>query len=96
MYAYDYEPPRGDGTKAVWIVDDDRSIRWVLEKALARENLATRSFANIPGRAASDPAAAPYLGQHTEEVLAERLGLATGAIGDLVDRGVARLSDRDG
>lgn len=57
---------------------------------------ATRSFANIPGRAASDPAAAPYLGQHTEEVLAERLGLATGAIGDLVDRGVARLSDRDG
>lgn len=57
---------------------------------------ATRSFANIPGRAAGDPAAAPYLGQHTEEVLAERLGLATGAIGDLVDRGVARLSDRDG
>ena len=32
MYAYDYEPPRGDGTKAVWIVDDDRSIRWVLER----------------------------------------------------------------
>ena len=23
--------------KPVWIVDDDRSIRWVLEKALARE-----------------------------------------------------------
>lgn len=57
---------------------------------------ATRSFASIPGRAAGDPAAAPYLGQHTEEVLAERLGLATGVIGDLVDRGVARLSDRDG
>ena len=29
-----------------WVVDDDESIRWVLEKALARENLATRSFAN--------------------------------------------------
>jgi two-component system nitrogen regulation response regulator GlnG len=28
----------------VWIVDDDRSIRWVLEKALARENIAYRSF----------------------------------------------------
>lgn len=28
----------------VWIVDDDPSIRFVLEKALARENLATRSF----------------------------------------------------
>lgn len=28
----------------VWIVDDDPSIRFVLEKALARENMATRSF----------------------------------------------------
>ncbi len=33
--------------KPIWIVDDDESIRWVLEKALARENLATRSFANV-------------------------------------------------
>ena len=32
--------------KPIWIVDDDASIRWVLEKALARENLATRSFAS--------------------------------------------------
>jgi two-component system nitrogen regulation response regulator GlnG len=32
--------------KPIWIVDDDQSIRWVLEKALARENLATRSFAS--------------------------------------------------
>ena len=30
--------------KPVWIVDDDRSIRWVLEKALAREDIAFRSF----------------------------------------------------
>lgn len=29
---------------AVWIVDDDRSIRWVLEKALARERIHYRSF----------------------------------------------------
>ncbi len=28
----------------VWIVDDDRSIRWVLEKALAREGIEHRSF----------------------------------------------------
>ncbi|MDF1628785.1 MAG: nitrogen regulation protein NR(I) [Alcanivoracaceae bacterium] len=28
----------------VWIVDDDRSIRWVLEKALAQDDFATRSF----------------------------------------------------
>ncbi|MCB1938224.1 MAG: nitrogen regulation protein NR(I) [Rhodocyclaceae bacterium] len=30
--------------ETVWIVDDDRSIRWVLEKALARENISHRSF----------------------------------------------------
>src|SRR5574340_1162887 len=29
----------------VWIIDDDRSIRWVLEKALARENIEFKSFA---------------------------------------------------
>ncbi len=28
----------------VWIVDDDRSIRWVFEKALAREQIPFRSF----------------------------------------------------
>jgi two-component system, NtrC family, nitrogen regulation response regulator GlnG len=33
--------------KPIWIVDDDQSIRWVLEKALARENLLTRSFTNV-------------------------------------------------
>ncbi|MCU6432569.1 nitrogen regulation protein NR(I) [Undibacterium sp. Jales W-56] len=32
--------------KPIWIVDDDDSIRWVLEKALARENLASKSFTN--------------------------------------------------
>ncbi|MBS1170753.1 MAG: ntrC [Burkholderiaceae bacterium] len=32
--------------RPIWIVDDDQSIRWVLEKALARENLATLSFSN--------------------------------------------------
>ena len=32
--------------KPVWIVDDDQSIRWVLEKALQRENMPYRSFSN--------------------------------------------------
>ncbi len=45
MYAYDYDAPRGDGVKDVWIVDDDRSIRWVLEKALAREGIPFKTFA---------------------------------------------------
>ena len=30
--------------KPVWIVDDDRSIRWVLEKALERDGIAYESF----------------------------------------------------
>jgi two-component system nitrogen regulation response regulator GlnG len=33
---------------AVWIVDDDRSIRWVLEKAMAREGIPYRSFSSVP------------------------------------------------
>ncbi|HEY7944984.1 MAG: nitrogen regulation protein NR(I) [Burkholderiales bacterium] len=36
----------GEPSAAVWIVDDDRSIRWVLEKALAREGIAFRTFAS--------------------------------------------------
>jgi two-component system nitrogen regulation response regulator GlnG len=32
--------------KPIWIVDDDHSIRFVLEKALAREQLAVRSFSS--------------------------------------------------
>jgi two-component system nitrogen regulation response regulator GlnG len=31
-------------SNCVWIVDDDRSIRWVLEKALLRENIACMTF----------------------------------------------------
>lgn len=30
----------------IWILDDDSSIRWVLERALARAGLATQSFAD--------------------------------------------------
>ncbi len=32
--------------KPIWVVDDDQSIRWVLEKTLARESLPCRSFAS--------------------------------------------------
>ncbi len=32
--------------KPIWVVDDDQSIRFVLEKALAREQFAVRTFAN--------------------------------------------------
>ena len=31
-------------TEAVWVVDDDQSIRWVLERALSRANISVRIF----------------------------------------------------
>lgn len=55
---------------------------------------APRSFANVPGRERAEPRPAPYLGEHSEQVLAERLGLPAGAIADLIDRGVVGTSDR--
>ena len=33
--------------KSIWVVDDDHSIRFVLEKALAREGLPVRAFSNV-------------------------------------------------
>lgn len=35
-------------TKPVWIIDDDRSIRWVFEKALQREGIDFVSFTSVP------------------------------------------------
>jgi two-component system nitrogen regulation response regulator GlnG len=35
-----------DSVNRVWIIDDDKSIRWVLEKALHKANIETRSFAD--------------------------------------------------
>ncbi|MGI8943229.1 MAG: CoA transferase [Qipengyuania sp.] len=55
---------------------------------------ATRSFAHLPQHQDGDPAPAPYLGQHSEEVLAERLGLSSGAIAKLVDAGTVALTDK--
>jgi two-component system, NtrC family, nitrogen regulation response regulator GlnG len=48
MHAYDDRDfPLGETMNTVWVVDDDRSIRWVLEKALAREGIAHKSFASV-------------------------------------------------
>ena len=33
-----------NGALQVWIVDDDQSVRWVLEKALKQADMDTRSF----------------------------------------------------
>ncbi len=34
--------------KPIWIIDDDKSIRWVFEKALARTDMDFKTFASVP------------------------------------------------
>ena len=52
-------------------------------------------FANIPEQMRDTPEPAPYLGQHSEEVLAESLGLGAGQIARLIDKGLVATSDKD-
>jgi two-component system nitrogen regulation response regulator GlnG len=47
--------------KPVWIVDDDRSIRWVFEKALSREGIAYNSFASAREALDALPSGAPQV-----------------------------------
>jgi two-component system nitrogen regulation response regulator GlnG len=48
-------------SKPVWIIDDDRSIRWVLEKALAREQIEYKSFASADEALAELPNSLPQM-----------------------------------
>ncbi|MGB3739587.1 MAG: CoA transferase [Pontixanthobacter sp.] len=50
-------------------------------------------FANMPERPRGAPKPAPYLGADSEEVLAERLGLGSGTIAALIDKGLVARSD---
>ena len=56
---------------------------------------ATRSFVNVPGAPRGDPRPAPYLGQHSEQVLGEVLGLGTDELTRLIDTGLVATSDKD-
>ena len=38
----------------VWIIDDDRSIRWVFEKALTREDIPFKTFSSAQEALAAD------------------------------------------
>ena len=70
--------------KPIWIVDDDQSIRFVLEKALAREQFATRSFSN-----ARDVLAA--LGDDQPQVLVSDIRMPGGSGIDLLAKVKAQL-----
>ena len=52
-------------------------------------------FANLPAQERGPPRAAPYLGEHSEEILSTRLGLSSGMIGTLIDAGVVATSDKE-
>ena len=52
-------------------------------------------FAHVADAERTPAQPAPYLGADSEAVLAERLGLGSGAIGDLIDRGVVATSDKE-
>ena len=47
--------------KPVWIVDDDRSIRWVFEKALTREHIPYRTFESAQEASAALDVEAPQV-----------------------------------
>jgi two-component system, NtrC family, nitrogen regulation response regulator GlnG len=70
--------------KPIWIVDDDQSIRFVLEKALARDQLPVRSFAN-----ARDVLAA--LDESEPQVLVSDIRMPGGSGIDLLGKVKARL-----
>lgn len=54
---------------------------------------ATSGFATLPGLQRGAPAPAPYLGEHSEMILAERLGLSSGMIAGLIDAGIVGVHD---
>src|SRR5574343_1543099 len=82
--------PKFEGTsqtmKPIWIADDDQSIRFVLEKALQREQLPTRSFSNP--RDVLDALAADDEGP---QVLVSDIRMPGGSGLELLDKVKARL-----
>jgi two-component system nitrogen regulation response regulator GlnG len=73
--------------KPIWIVDDDQSIRFVLEKALLREGLPTRSFTNardVLSALSSEDDVAP-------QVMVSDIRMPGGSGLDLLDKVKARF-----
>jgi len=72
--------------KPVWIIDDDRSIRWVFEKALTRENIAFKTFAS-----AQDALAA--LDTETPQVVVSDIRMPGGSGLELLQKAKQRYPD---
>ena len=44
--------------RPVWIIDDDRSIRWVFEKTLGKEDIPFKTFSSAQDALSASAAAA--------------------------------------
>lgn len=53
---------------------------------------AAGAFATLPGSARAAPCPAPHIGEHSEAVLTERLGLSAGEVARLVDFGIVGIA----
>ncbi len=72
--------------KPIWIVDDDQSIRFVLEKALLREQMPTRSFSN-----ARDVLSALANDDEVPQILVSDIRMPGGSGLDLLEKVKAQL-----
>lgn len=72
--------------KPIWIIDDDRSIRWVFEKALARSDMEFRTFASAPEALAA-------LEQEEPQVVVSDIRMPNGSGLDLLQAIKQRLPD---
>jgi two-component system nitrogen regulation response regulator GlnG len=70
--------------KSIWVVDDDHSIRFVLEKALSREGLPVRTFSNSRDLLAA-------LDEDSPQVLVSDIRMPGGSGLDLLAKVKARL-----
>jgi two-component system nitrogen regulation response regulator GlnG len=74
--------------KPIWIVDDDQSIRFVLEKALMREDLPTRSFTHPREVLQALETATP---EDSPQVLVSDIRMPGGSGWDLLSQVKARM-----
>jgi two-component system, NtrC family, nitrogen regulation response regulator GlnG len=72
--------------KPIWLVDDDQSIRFVLEKALSREDLPTRSFSNPRDVLAALKLASEGGGEPMPQVLVSDIRMPGGSGLDLLSQ----------
>ena len=72
--------------KPIWIIDDDKSIRWVFEKALARTEMEFKTFA-------STPEALNALDNETPQVIVSDIRMPNGSGLDFLQVVKQRLPD---